>query len=149
MVEVAEQTSSPHSKVFYSGTALFASLVVFVFTWGVFHVRSAEAGSDIFAGVLIMVFLVAALQALERLLWPEKASHRSRSLSDSTRLKIRMSCNIIRIMGTAGLFSGPFIRLLGFRDAGIDLGELSALLLFMGVCLADLIGERLFQPIAT
>ena len=149
MVEAAAQPSGPHGKVFYSAKVLLASFLVVGFTWGLFHVRNAPLGSDFFGAVLLTIFLVTDLQALERLLLPEKAIQRSRSFSDSVRLKMRTACNVIWMMGTAGLLSGPVVRLLGFRDAGTDLGEISAVLVFASSGLADLIGERLFQPMGT
>jgi hypothetical protein len=149
MAEVANQALSPHGKAHYSVVAFFTLLAATVFTWGVFRSGNEPIASRLFGAGLAAFCLLAALQALERLLRPEQANRRSRAFPDSTRLKVQLVCNVIRVAGSAGVFSAPFLHVLGIRDIATDIGEFSALLLFVGVCLADLIGQRLFQPIGT
>jgi hypothetical protein len=149
MAKVGNQPVSPHGKAYYSLIAFFALLFGAVFTWGVLHSSNESMASRLFGAGLAIVCLLGGLQALERLLRPEQANRRSRAFSESARLKIHLACHVIRIAGTVGLFCGPFLHLLGMKDFGTDLGELGGLLLFVGGCLADLIGRRLFQPIGT
>jgi hypothetical protein len=140
---------APHGKVHYSVVAFFALLFGAVFAWAVFHSSNEPMASRLFVAGLVAFCFLAGLQALERLLRPEQANRRSRAFSESARLKIHLACHVFRIAGTVGLFCGPFLHFLGMKDIGTDLGELGGLLLFAGVCLADLIGQRLFQPIGT
>ena len=130
----------PHGKTYYYLVLVLTLLFATTFAWGVFH-WSAPLASSLFGLGLIIVLLVGALQALERLFRPVEANRRSHSFSASARRRIRNICNVVGAMSIAGLIAG-----FPFRIGGSDLQILSWLLFYIGLCLADLIGQPFLQP---
>jgi hypothetical protein len=143
---------APHGKLYFSAVAVFASLFGLLFSFA-----TLRAGSfSLLGAALSIILLLGALQALERLVRPEKAIQRSRALSASTRRILLTVCEVIRVISFAALFIVAVMHWLGsgaIKDAATNAGELAALLLFIGSCLADLAGQNLFlratQPIGT
>ena len=143
---------APHGGFYYSAVAVFS------FAFGLlFSFATLRTGPfSLFGATLSIILLLGALQALERLVRPERAIQRSSALSASTRRRLLIICEVIRVIAYAGFSIASIVRWLGsppMKDAAKNAGELAALLFFIGSCLADLAGQQLFsratQPIGT
>jgi hypothetical protein len=133
--------ASPHGRTYYSAFACIALAAATVFAWGVFQTETAPAAVRWFGGGLVAVFLLCALQALERLVRPDKAARRSNAFSASASRKIRIACQSIGAAATAA----SVISILTPRTVSGGLPILPGVLLFIAACLADLAGERLLD----
>jgi hypothetical protein len=142
---------APHGKLYYSTIALFAFLAAVLFSFATIRAKI----SSLFGAAVATIFLLGALQALERLVRSQRAIQRSQALSASTRRRLRIICEAIRVPAYAAYVIGFTVRLAGtgyLKGAATDTWLLGAFFFFAGACLADLAGEKLVpatHPIGT
>jgi hypothetical protein len=117
--------------------------------WGVLRFRDASLPPPLFGLALVAVFYLAALQAFERLLRPERAIGRTAALSGSSRKWLRIVSRAAAVTYYAAFVGGAVLDVAGGeyrRNLALDIGILSTLIVIFGSRLADLKGERLFEP---
>lgn len=143
MIGIEAPLVSPHGKVFYSGTALFALASGSFFAFETFTVRSTPFGWRLVIAALALVFLLGAAQASERLLRREKACARSGALSRSVRRNLLAARRTLVVLSLAGFVIAALLQWMAHPPHVVDIDILSGASFFVAYCLADLCGERL------
>jgi hypothetical protein len=137
--------ANPHGKAFYSAVALFALAAECLFASETLAPGSTPAGWRQMIAALTLVFLFGALQAFERVFWPEIARARAQAVPALARRVLRISRRALVAGSLAGFVIAGLMRwTVRVRDMA-DVMIIAAVLFFAAYCVADLAGERLSQ----
>ena len=140
---------APHSRLFYGAMVLFCTLGVAFFTYvAVGNPTGSSLVWRVAYGARAPLYLLGMLQAVERLLRPERAQRRAAELSEGIRLGIligRWATMVLSVMGFALALVASFYVGPDWQDVCGDLKLLTLSMLLLCFCLADLVGETTFS----
>lgn len=144
---MAAHVASPHQTGVYVVGALFGSILGCTFIWEAFARVGVPLGWRIAQFGCAVLFCFGTLQCAKRLFRPARAQTRSGSLSAAACTRLRTAAkSTVYACGAASLTAAS-LKLFGAgdeRNLASDLTLLAMALLFVGHCLTDICGERLF-----
>jgi hypothetical protein len=144
-----EVEGAPHGKMFYGFIALFGALGIVFFCYvAIGDPTDSSLIWRVAYGARAPLYLLGMLQALERLVGPERALRRTAELSEGIKLGIligRWATLVVSVGGfliavIASFYLGP-----DWQDLCGDLKILTLSMLMLCFCLADLVGETTFS----
>ena len=140
----ARPLGTPHGQAFYAAMALLGIVVACGFGYGT--VAAPTNPQRLVEALIALVFVTGAVEAIYRLVSPQKIHARSMNLSPVVRARLRLSRNILVRTAWVAFFVGILLHLSSsdtVSGAGTDMQVGAAVLWFAGWCVADYCGDQL------
>jgi hypothetical protein len=136
-------------KSFYRMQLGFGLLLASLFTYGLFQPNPIPPALRSLCGLFAAIFFLGVLQAIERLVWPDRAKRRALTLRSSLRRPMRIVFTALIRISIAAFIASACLRIFGdqnLKDEGTDAGMIAVVIGFAATCLADLVGEDVAPP---
>jgi hypothetical protein len=140
----APPKGTPHGKGFYAAMAFAGLLAACGFGYGTFAAPTIPQGC--IEAVIALVFLLGAIEGIDRLARPRLVHVRAMSLPASQRRVLRGTRTVLVRLGWVVFFVGILLHLSNsdaLSGAGTDMQISAAVLWFAAWCVADYCGDEL------